>query len=332
MPDLPDAARPRLSVIIPCRDECKTIPAVLEMIRGQTLQPDEVVVADGMSTDGSRDLLAAATALDPVLRVVDNPRHTVPAALNVALASTTGRYVARMDMHALYAPDYLASVVRVLDLRPDVVAVGGAMRTAGRGPWGLAIAATLARSFGLGGAGHRVGAEAGALPHVFSGCYRREALEEAGCWDLRFRANEDFEADQRVGRHGVIWLEPAARSTWFVREGLPALSKQMWRYGYYKALTLRLHPRSLKVRQLAPPALVAGLVALTAVHRRAAGAAAFTYLLTAGTLGARAAAADGADLWRGALVPPVIHVAWGSGLLVGLLRFSLTPTTARSTE
>lgn len=314
------SSRVRLSVIIPCRDERAKLPTVLGMLRAQTLQPDEVVVADGMSIDGSRELLGAAMADYPVLRLVDNHRRTVPAALNTALRASSGGLVARMDTHAVYAPDYLETVVRVLDERPDVVAVGGAMQTAGRGLWGQAIAATLRRRFGLGGASHRVGGQAGPIAHVFSGCYRREAIERAGAWDERFLANEDFEADQRVGAVGVVWLEPAARSTWYVRESLPALSRQMWRYGYYKALTLRLHPGSLKLRQLAPPALVGGLAVLAVGDRRVAAAASGWYLITAGALGARAAVADGASAWRGAAVPPVVHVSWGAGLLMGALQ------------
>ena len=322
VPEGQGTGQARVSVIIPCRDERPKLPQVLAMLRAQTLPPDEIVVADGRSTDGSREFLEEAANDVPGLRVVDNPRRIVPAALNVALAATTGRYVARMDTHATYAPDYLETVVRVLDERQDVAAVGGAMATEGRGDWGRAIASTLRRRFGLGGASHRVGGAAGPAPHVFSGCYRREALEDAGGWDLRLRANEDFEADQRVARSGLIWLEPSARTTWYVRESLPALARQMWRYGYYKGLTLRLHPSSLKVRQLAPPLLVAGLAGLSLVHRPAAGAAGAAYVAAAAGLGARAAAEDGADAWRGALVPPVVHGAWGAGLLAGLLRFA----------
>lgn len=320
----------RLSVIIPSRDERHRLEGVLAMLERQTLQPDEVVLADGMSTDGSREFLAEAARTRPWLRVVDNPDRIVPAALNVALAASRGEVVARMDTHAEYAPDYLEQVVRTLDAHPEVGGVGGMMETRGRGPWGRAIAATLSRPFGLGGARHRVGGAPGPIPHVFSGCYRRQVLEAAGGWDERLRANEDFEADVRVGEGGTpLWLSPDARSTWFVRETVPALSTQMWRYGYYKGLTLHLHPESLQRRQLAPPAVVVGLAGLLAVRPRAGAVASVAYLGAAGLLGARAAREDGADAWRGAVVPPVVHLSWGSGLLCGLARFARARGTAR---
>ncbi len=321
----------RVSIIAPVRNERHNMPRVLDMIAAQTLRPDEVVFADGMSDDGTRQFLSTAADGALTVRVVDNPDRIVPAGLNRALEACTGDVVARMDAHAQYAPDYLERVVGFLVEHPEVDGVGGAMATAGRGAWGRAIAATLSRPFGLGGARHRVGGDAGPIQHVFSGCYRRSALTAAGGWDERFAANEDFEADLRIAEAGgAVWLHPGATSTWFVRESLPALAKQMWRYGYYKALTLRLHPDSMRPRQLVPPALVAGLVLVSVARPRAGAALTAAYATAAGVLGARAAATDGAAPWRGALVPPVVHLCWGAGLLAGAARFARVPTGGRA--
>jgi succinoglycan biosynthesis protein ExoA len=314
---------PRVTVIIPARNEMGRWPQVMEHLRAQTRAPDEIVVADGSSTDGSREWLDDLATRDRSLVVVDNPARIVPAALNVALAHATGDIIARMDTHADYAPDYLETVVDFLVAHPEVAGVGGAMESKGVGPWGQAIAATLRRPFGLGGARHRVGGSAGPIPHVFSGCYRRDSLLAAGGWDERLRANEDFEADVRIAATGkAVWLEPAARSTWYTRESPGALMKQMWRYGFYKGLTLHLHPESLQARQLVPPALVAGLVLGPLVNVRATATLGAVYGAVAATLGARAARADGASATRGAAVPPIVHLSWGSGLIAGLLRFA----------
>lgn len=277
-----------LSIIIPCRNEAKNLPRLLSSLLRQKDHFDEVIVADGMSTDGTRELLAAAATEHAWLRVVDNPDKIVPTALNVALESATGELVARMDTHADYDDGYLGELNDYLRRTPHLAGVGGGMHTAGRGPWGRAIAATLSRSFGLGGARHRVGGASGPIAHIFSGCYRREVLVEVGGWDPRLHANEDFEADIRIAkRGGVVHLDADATTTWYVRESLPALAKQMWRYGYYKGLTLHLHPESLKVRQMAPLSLVVGLLGGFALKPRRTAGVLMIYLGAAGFLGAR---------------------------------------------
>ena len=309
----------RLSVVVPVRDELVRLPEVLAGIERQSLAPHEVVVADGRSVDGSRGWLDRAAAERPWLRVVDNPERVVPTGLNHALQAATGDLVARMDAHVHYDPDYLRTLVDLLVAHPEVTGAGGAMETAGKGVWGRAIAASLRRRVGLGGARHRVAGKGGPIEHVFTGCYRRRSRVEVGGYDERLEADEDFELDTRLREHGgTVWLHPEARSIWYVRESLPALAVQMWRYGYYKAHTLRLHPRSLKPRQFAPPGLVAGLVGLLVLRPRAGARACSAYLAAAALAGAQAAHTDGASAWRGALVPAVVHLSWGSGLLGGL--------------
>jgi hypothetical protein len=167
--------------------------------------------------------------------------------------------------------------------------------------------------------------------HVFSGCYRDDVLRAIGGWDERLLANEDFEADLRVAESGsVVYLDPSAQSTWYVREHPVALARQMWRYGFYKGLTLRLHPRSLQPRQLAPLVLVAGLLGAAVVHPRLAAVGVSSYAAVSGALGARAARSDGASAARGAPVPAIVHLSWGSGLLVGLVRFSFARRRVRT--
>lgn len=317
---------PRISVVIPSRNELRRLPAVLAGVEAQVLTPDEVIIADGMSDDGSREWLARAAESRSWLKVIDNPRRTIPAALNTALDIATGDLVARMDTHADYSPCYLQELVHLLVRNDQVVGAGGAMESAGHGPWGRAIAATLRRPFGMGGASHRVGGPAGPVEHVFSGCYRRGVLLAAGGFDERLLANEDFELDVRLRERGdIIWLHPGARSTWYVPESIPGLARKMLRYGRYKALTLRLHPTTVRARQLVPPVLISGLVGLTLWRPRRGAAAAAVYLGLAGAAGAGAAAVDGASPWRGALVPPIVHLTWGSGLLAGLVRSARHP-------
>lgn len=307
-----------VSVVVPARNERHALPHLLASIERQTQPPVEVVVADGVSDDGTREWLVEAQATRPWLVVLDNPRRTISPALNAAIAAARAPIVARMDAHATYADDYLERVTSVFAQRPEVVAVGGSMSSVGRGAWGRAIATVLSRPFGLGGARHRVGGAGGPVDHAFSPAYRRESVLAVGGFDESFLANEDFELDCRLRKGGgIVWLEDTAACSWQVRETPQALARQMWRYGFYKARTLRRHPDSLRLRQLAPPGLLLGLGAAAVVDRRRGAQLTAGYLLAAGGLGARAALQDGTSVPRAAAAVPLVHLSWGLGLLAG---------------
>jgi succinoglycan biosynthesis protein ExoA len=311
----------RLAVIVPVRNEVGRLAEVVANIERQTLQPSVVVFADGCSEDGSRQWLDHAAETRPWLRVVDNPSRIIPTALNLAVAHVDCEIVARMDTHVDYEDHYLEAVVDVLRNHPELAGAGAPYTTKGRGPWGEAIAAVLRRPWGHGGAKHQSGTKPGPVPHTRWTVYRTAAIRAAGGWDTQMLVNEDEEMDVRARNFGDIWLVPTTTSTWYVRNSVRGLTKQMWRYGAFRALTLRLHPETLQARVLAPPTLTAlfavGLVARPRFGVRGLGA----YLAIAGSLGAFSAWHDRASWWRGAVALPIVHLVYGAGLVAGWITF-----------
>ena len=100
---------PFISVVIPVRNEKAFIGELIEAVMAQDYPPDrvEVIVADGFSTDGTREILAGLQARHFRLVVVDNPGRIVPTGLNLAVARSRRELVVRIDGHALIAPDFL---------------------------------------------------------------------------------------------------------------------------------------------------------------------------------------------------------------------------------
>ena len=112
----------------------------------------EVIVADGMSDDGTRDVLDAFAKTDDRIVVVDNPKHIVPTGLNAAISAAQGKIIIRMDAHTDYAHDYLKSCIEVLyESRADNV--GGPWIAKGKTFLQKTIALAFNSSFSSGGAG-----------------------------------------------------------------------------------------------------------------------------------------------------------------------------------
>ncbi len=269
---------PLVSIIVPCYNEQATIRLLLDAIREQTFcrqakaepagsQRDlEVVIADGMSTDRTREEVAAFQSDHPdlVIRLVENPKRIIPAGLNCALAAAQGRYIIRLDGHSVPAPDYVERCLEDLEAgRGDNVGGVWEIRPRGNGLIQRAIALAAAHPFGVGDALYRYTSEAGYVDTVPFGAFRRDVFDRFGYYDEELLTNEDYELNARLRQGGGrIWLDPRIRSTYFARPNLKALAQQYWRYGYWKWRMLRRYPKTLRWRQALPPVFVFSLVLL----------------------------------------------------------------------
>ena len=262
---------PLVSVIIPCRNEEKTIHLVLEALFEQSfpLQNMEIVIADGLSTDGTRRAIHAFSEAHPALfmRLVDNPKQIIPTGLNTAIKASKGELIVRMDAHSLPNQDY---VQRCYNAHQEGKAenVGGVWKISPQNNGWVArsIAAAAANPFAVGDAHYRFTEKAAYVDTVPYGSYKRELFKKIGYFDESLLANEDYEFNTRIRQSGGrIWLDPAIQCTYFARATFAALAKQYWGYGFWKAQMLKRYPETLRWRQALPPAFVLGLVVLALV-------------------------------------------------------------------
>lgn len=321
-----------VSVIVPCRNEAETIEALLEALYHQTfpLSEFEVVIADGKSEDGTRaaiDRFRSAHS-EMVVRVVENPRQTIPAALNLAIEHAEGDTLVRLDAHAVPQRDYIEKCLQVLE-RTGAANVGGLWEIEPRRPdWrarGIAVAAS--HPLGAGDARYRIGGRAGVVDTVPFGAFSRQWYLRAGPFDESLLSNEDYEFNLRLRQAGgIVWFDPAIRAVYYARPTLRSLGRQYFRYGLWKARMLRRHPRSIRWRQALPPIFLATLLGLGAIAwmwRPAswllAGAIAIyavTLLLVAGWEAARRR--DALLLPGIVLAAAMIQLCWAAGFWVGV--------------
>src|SRR4051794_30126369 len=322
-----------VSVLTPVLDEEQHIRDTVASMRRQRFDGKiEFLFIDGRSTDRTRAILEELAVEDPRIRVLDNPQRTTAYALNVGLAASRGRYVARMDGHTSYPPDYLALGVERL-ARGDVVWVAGPQVPRGEGVWSRRVA--MALETGLASIGSRRwgarGADASAEVEldtgVFTGVMPRDVLESHGGWRGEWAINQDSELAARVlAAGGRIVQLPAMGAGYVPRNSLKSLARQYYRYGLYRGKTARAHPNSLRRSHLLGPGLVLALTGALAAPRplrTASRLALSAYSLTLLTASARAAANEPERALDAATLPVVfatMHGAWGAGFVVSSVR------------
>jgi glycosyltransferase involved in cell wall biosynthesis len=323
-----------VTVIIPCLNEEKTIGKVLVALLAQSypLSQFEVVIADGMSTDSTRQVVAAFQDSHPGLdvRVVDNPARTIPAGLNLAIRAGRGDVIVRLDGHSIPAHTYIECSVRILE-QGRASNVGGVWQIEPGTPGWLAhsIAAAAAHPLGVGDALYRYTGRALAVDTVPFGAFYRSLLDKIGYYDESLLTNEDYEFNTRIRQAGgTVWLDPSIRSVYFARSTLRDLARQYFRYGYWKYRMLLRYPATIRWRQGLPPLFVLSLVVLLLVSliwAPAGGlllAEAILYLgalLSAGFLAARKTG-KWFLIFGLPLAIACMHLSWGAGFLTSMVK------------
>jgi len=270
---------------------------------------------------------------DLAVRIVDNPRRIIPAALNAAIRASQGEYIVRLDAHSVPAPDYIRRCISALqDGKGENVGGIWLIQPGGEGWVARSIAAAAASPLGVGDALYRYTSQAGAVDTVPFGAFRRALVDRIGPFDEALLTNEDYEFNTRIRRSGgKVWLDPAIHSVYFARPSLAALASQYFRYGFWKYRMLRRYPGTVRWRQALPPAFVLSLVFLLLLALFWSPA----WILLACELGLYALvlllagarlALQRKDFGLAAGVPLAIaamHVSWGGGFLVSVVKFVL---------
>ncbi len=321
---------PFVTVAMPSFNEEGYIEACLRTVLRQDYPADcfEVLVADGRSTDRTREIVGRVGAEDPRVALVDNPARVQAAGMNEAIRRARGDVIVRMDVHCEYAPDYVRRCVEALE-RTGADNVGGAQRAQAETRFQRALCAALDSPLGVGGASYRSAANEGWVDTVFLGAFRRRVFETVGMYDPGAFTNEDAELNQRIhDAGGRVFLSRDIVVHYHPRQSFRALAHQYFRYGRGRARTLVKHGRFLSIR----PAIPAGVVLVGAALLATSWLQPFTPLAAAlyGALtgveavrvGRRAGAAHIPTVWA---IFPVLHVSHGVGFLSGIARFLRRP-------
>ncbi|NIT36476.1 MAG: glycosyltransferase [candidate division Zixibacteria bacterium] len=323
-----DAEAGYVSVVIPCREEQNYIGKALRAVLANDWPSDrlEVLVVEGDSHDGTRDIVAEIAARDARIKIIDNPGLFAGSAMRIGHAAARGDYIVRVDAHAEIPPDYVKKGVAILRQHPEIWAVGGPVDRVAAGEGSLLVAAIISNIFSTGNTPVRVGKREGPIDAVACPVWRREILARVGNFDDALARNEDDDYFYRIRRAGgIVYQAQDMRAKYYVRSSIRGLLKQYNQYGFWKAVVAKKHGRFLAWKPLVPSAFF-GVLALAA-------AAGFVtpYIWLAG--GALAAAYVGADVvasifvgikkgfgsfLKAFVVFPALHLTYAAGITSGL--------------
>ncbi len=322
---------PSVSVVMPVVNEERHLRAsVLRILDQDYAGSLDVTLAVGPSRDNTAQVAAELSAEYPNVHVVDNPSGATPTGLNLAINSSSGDVVVRVDGHAMIPRDYISTAVDVLE-RTGADNVGGVMAAEGTGEFEKAVAAAMTSKFGVGGASFHVGGDEGPALTVYLGCFRRSALDRVGGYDETMERAQDWEMNLRIrNTGGVVYFTPDLHVTYRPRHSLRALARQYYDYGRWRREVATRHPETISVRYLAAPVTVAAIsgglaLSLAGVVSGRGGLVALG-LMPAGVYAAGNAAASAsvaaragepAMMRRLPTVFATMHGAWGAGFLRG---------------
>jgi len=328
---MPNNEQPLVSVIIPCRNEADFIEATIKSLLDNDYPADklEVLVVDGMSTDGTREVLQRLCAEDSRVSPLDNSKRIVPTALNKGIINAKGKIVIPVSGHAVVAKDFIKESVRQLQSHPEAWCAGGPIEAVSTTYIGRSVAAAISSPIGAGNAMWRLGNYEGFVDTIAFGAYWRWVFDKIGLFDEELVRNQDDELNLRLIRNGgKIFLSPKIKSRYYARSGLRKLWRQYFQYGFWRIRTMQKHKRPATLRQVMPLLFVASLIVLGFGGILWQG---FWWLLVAELCGYALGLLLGTvDVgrkggWKYAPLAPlvfaILHFGYGLGSLWGIVRF-----------
>ena len=224
----------------------------------------EIIIADGLSTDGTRKIINNYQGLYRNIQIVDNPEKIVSTGFNRALNIAMGEYIIRVDGHSKLETNFIQMCLNAFN-NNNVDCVGGVTIHKASGFIGESIIKAQSSSFGSGGASFRKNATDGEYVDTLAfGAYLRSVFKNIGGYDEELIRNQDDELNFRLIQNGgKIWLDPLICSYYFARDSYSKLFFQYFNYGFYKVRVFQKRRGMASLRQIVPLIFILSLIIST---------------------------------------------------------------------
>lgn len=325
---------PEVSVIMPIRNEEEFIRRSLGSLIDQDYPPErvEVLIVDGMSNDDTRWIIKQIAKKNPQfsIRIYDNVKKIVPAAMNIGIKLAEGEYIVRVDGHCELPTDYIRKAVKTLEAG-GAQNVGGMQYPVGETYISKAVALATSSPYFIGNSYFRYAESERYVDTVYLGVYPRKIFDEIGLFDEELVRHQDYELNLRLRNHGckILYL-PELKVKYCPRSNIISFFRQYFQYGVWKVRVMQKSERAFQLRHYPPALLVLGIVLggflsifiplLRGIYFLGLG----LYLALA--LGSSLLVCFREGKWRYLPVLPIlfacIHVGWGGGFWWGVIKWN----------
>ena len=325
---------PLVSVVIPCRNERAYIGACLDSVLASEYPAAamEILVADGMSEDGTRDVIAEYARRDPRVKLLDNPKRILASAWNAGIRAARGEIIMALNAHTVFPPAYVPTCISLMSEYPEAAYIGGVVRTKPQDdtPLGRALALAVSHPFGVGGSRFRTGTAAPEWADTAAfGGYRRGLFSEIGLFNEELVRSQDMELHLRLQKAGKrILLAPQMVGDYYTRTKLGPYLRYCFINGLWLTLPLKYSPHMLSLRHSVPLVFVLTLALTLAggffdprvwwLTLGVAGAYGVANLVASGLIAVQRR--DPAYVLFMPFAFAALHVLYGIGAFVGITR------------
>ncbi|MDZ7725182.1 MAG: glycosyltransferase family 2 protein [candidate division KSB1 bacterium] len=319
-----------VSFVIPMLNERDAIERCLDSILSQNYPGDkiEILVIDGMSEDGSRDIVKSLAERFEQIKLFDNPRKRTPASLNIGARNAQGDIVVILGAHTKIHPDFVKTNVRYMN-ELGVKCVGGTQINVGETPMQKAIGIAMGSIFGIPSAPYRFYKKKKYVDTVVYAAYKKELFEKIGYFDEELHISEDAEFNWRIRQAGYkIFYTPEIISYYYPRKNLKTLFRQFYNYGILRVNVIKKHFDAFKFIHILPPLFVSLLIITaisgilipkTSIFFLVLTVIYLVYLIIGALITAQNTQKPGYT-FKLVVIFMTMHTSWGLGFLRGLFK------------
>jgi len=254
-----------LTIICPSYNEEKYIAQAIKSFLKQQYHSFEleILIIDGRSTDGTRQIIEGFSKKHSNIKMIDNPMRKTPYAFNEGLKAAKGEYVAILGAHSVYAPDYLQTCYNEL-IRTNSAGCSGRVITQSAS---LTTQAKLCEwlmdnSFGVSSLSFRKMKE-GYTHSVNFPVFKKKILSEIGGYKTDLERNQDNDLNQRILHAGYkLYCTWKTECSYRPPPNLGKLFNYAYRNGYWNLFSFKIHSRSMRIHHIIPFFFTTGLITI----------------------------------------------------------------------